>query len=119
MFYFLYFFHERPFGVALLIGGCDEHGPSLYHTDPSGTFIKYDAKATGSGSEGAQKTLEDDYSPDFTLEEAERLAMNTLKEAMEEKVSLKNVEVATITPKDGYKLHSKEQLQAAIERLGA
>ena len=45
--------------------------------------------------------------------------MNTLKEAMEEKVSLKNVEVATITLKDGYKLHSKEQLQAAIERLGA
>jgi len=29
----------RPFGVALLIGGVDETGPCLYHTDPSGTMI--------------------------------------------------------------------------------
>eukprot|EP01043_Picozoa_sp_COSAG02_P112271 COSAG02_NODE_48457_length_333_cov_1.311966_1_plen_28_part_10 len=26
----------------------------LYHTDPSGTFVRFKAKAIGSGSEGAQ-----------------------------------------------------------------
>jgi 20S proteasome subunit alpha 5 len=44
---------SRPFGVALLIAGIDENGPSLYHADPSGTYIRYEAKAIGSGSEGA------------------------------------------------------------------
>ena len=34
--------------------------------DPSGTFIQYDAKAIGSGSEGAQQALQDVYHKVFT-----------------------------------------------------
>jgi len=53
---------SRPFGVALLVAGYDEdEGYQLYHTDPSGTFLKYKAKAIGSGSEGAQTTLQEEY----------------------------------------------------------
>jgi len=29
--------------------------------DPSGTFLQYDAKAIGSGSEGAQQSLQEVY----------------------------------------------------------
>lgn len=29
--------------------------------DPSGTFIQYDAKAIGSGSEGAQQALQESF----------------------------------------------------------
>ena len=44
---------SRPFGVALLFAGCDpDHGSQLFHMDPSGTYVRYDAKAIGSGSEG-------------------------------------------------------------------
>ena len=32
-----------------------------YHTDPSGTFIRYDAKAIGSGSEAAQAELQEKW----------------------------------------------------------
>lgn len=32
-----------------------------FHTDPSGTFVKYGAKAIGSGSEGAQTALQEGY----------------------------------------------------------
>ena len=32
-----------------------------FHTDPSGTYLRYDAKAIGSGSEGAQSTLQEEY----------------------------------------------------------
>ncbi len=50
---------SRPFGVALLVAGWQEgSGPVLYHTDPSGMFVEHDAKAIGSGSEGAQTTLQ-------------------------------------------------------------
>ena len=34
---------SRPFGVALLIIGIDENGPQLFHADPSGTYVRYDA----------------------------------------------------------------------------
>lgn len=53
---------SRPFGVAILFAGCDEKGPQLFHMDPSGTSFQYDAKAIGSGSEGAQQSLEESYS---------------------------------------------------------
>ena len=71
---------SRPFGVALLIGGVDEYGPALFHTDPSGTFVRYEAKAIGAGSEGAQTSLQESYSKSMTLAEAEVLALTTLKQ---------------------------------------
>jgi 20S proteasome subunit alpha 5 len=37
---------SHPFGVALLIAGYDElDGPQLFFSDPSGTFVRYKAKA--------------------------------------------------------------------------
>lgn len=48
--------------------------------------MKYDAKAIGSGSEGAQTQLQEQFKPDLTLKEAEVLALSTLKQVMEEKV---------------------------------
>jgi len=52
---------SRPFGVAILFAGIDEKGPQLFHMDPSGTYVQYDAKAIGSGSEGAQQSLQEAY----------------------------------------------------------
>jgi len=70
---------SRPFGVALLIAGVDDTGPKLYFCDPSGTYVEYKAKAIGSGSEGAQNTLQEEYSDAITMEEAEILAVKTLR----------------------------------------
>ena len=64
----------------MLVAGVDEYGPSLNHTDPSGTFVRYEAKAIGAGSEGAQTQLQETYSKTMTLAEAEVLALNTLKQ---------------------------------------
>ncbi|KAL3639815.1 hypothetical protein CASFOL_014783 [Castilleja foliolosa] len=55
---------SRPFGVSLLIAGHDENGPSLYYTDPSGTFWQCNAKAIGSGSEGADSSLQEQFNKD-------------------------------------------------------
>ena len=46
-------------GVAILFAGLDDNGPQLYHMDPSGTYLQFDAKAIGSGSEGAQQSLQE------------------------------------------------------------
>mmetsp|Transcript_2349 Transcript_2349/g.7039 ORF Transcript_2349/g.7039 Transcript_2349/m.7039 type:complete len:243 (-) Transcript_2349:153-881(-) len=109
---------SRPFGVALLIAGVDENGPSLYHTDPSGTYVRWEAKAIGAGSEGAQTALQESYSKMMTLEEAETLALRTLKQVMEEKLDGTNVEVAAVTTKDKeFRIYSEEELASCIKRL--
>ena len=48
----------RPFGVALILAGVDKNGIGLYLTDPSGTYIGYDAVAIGAGSEQVTEHLE-------------------------------------------------------------
>ncbi|KAI7838011.1 hypothetical protein COHA_008193 [Chlorella ohadii] len=107
---------SRPFGVALLVAGWDaEGGPVLFHTDPSGTYVKYDAKAIGSGSEGAQTALQESYRKDMTLKEAEVLALSTLKQVMEEKVTATNVDIARVAPK--WHLYTPEEVEEVITRL--
>lgn len=107
---------SRPFGVALLVAGHDvDNGYQLYHTDPSGTWTAYKAKAIGSGSEGAQTTLQEEYKDDMTLKEAENLALSTLKAVMEEKVSTANVDMASVAP--NYEIYSKDRIKEIIERL--
>jgi 20S proteasome alpha/beta subunit len=71
---------SRPFGVALLIAGFDDTGPVLYHADPSGTYVSYEARAIGSGSEGAQSLLQEKYTADMSLADAEVLVMQVLKQ---------------------------------------
>ena len=109
---------SRPFGVALLIAGHDDlNGHQLFFSDPSGTFVQYKAKAIGAGSEGAQSTLAESYNEDMTLEEAEELALSTLKQVMEEKISTENVELARVTETKGYHSATAEEVGAVLERL--
>jgi 20S proteasome subunit alpha 5 len=109
---------SRPFGVALLLAGYDTmRGPQLFFSDPSGTFVQYKAKAIGAGSEGAQSNLEESYSDTMTLKEAEQLALMTLKQVMEEKISTDNIELAHVTKDGGFVILSAEQVGAALERL--
>ena len=106
---------SRPFGVALLIAGVDENGPALYLTDPSGTSVKYLAKAIGAGSEGAQAALQEKYNKSMSFEEAEKLALSVLKQVMEEKISSTNVEMAAIkTDKKIFECYTKDRIEAIL-----
>lgn len=109
---------SRPFGVALLFAGVDETGPHLYHLEPSGTFIEFEAKAIGSGSEGAQQSLQDIYHKTMTLKEASKHALTILKQVMEEKLTSTNVEMSTVNVKDKkFTLFNKEQIEEVIKDL--
>ncbi|KAI5480610.1 20S proteasome subunit alpha 5 [Pseudohyphozyma bogoriensis] len=110
---------SRPFGVALLIAGIDERGPQLYHADPSGTFMRYEAKAIGSGSEGAQSELQDSYSKSMTLKDAQVLALKVLKQVMEEKLDHNNVQLAQVLPKTGFAILKEDELKEVISRTEA
>ncbi|KAJ3723586.1 proteasome subunit alpha type 5 [Lentinula guzmanii] len=108
---------SRPFGVALLIAGIDELGPQLYHTDPSGTFVRYQAKAIGSGSEAAQAELQDKWHSKMTLQEAQTLTLRILKQVMEEKLDRHNVQLAQVTKAKGFEILDETSLKAIIDQM--
>lgn len=89
-----------------------------YHAEPSGTFYRYDAKAIGSGSEGAQAELQNEYHRSLTLAEAETLVLKTLKQVMEEKLDAKNVQLASVTKDKGFRIYNDEEMGRAVAQLG-
>mmetsp|Transcript_4524 Transcript_4524/g.603 ORF Transcript_4524/g.603 Transcript_4524/m.603 type:complete len:141 (-) Transcript_4524:31-453(-) len=91
---------SRPYGVALLVGGVDKKGPSLYQSDPSGTLLKFKAQAIGSAYENANSTLQEQWHSGLSLDEGIILSLRILKEVMEEKISSSNVEVGVISTTD-------------------
>ena len=109
---------SRPFGVALLIAGHDaDDGYQLFHAEPSGTFYRYNAKAIGSGSEGAQAELLNEWHSSLTLKEAELLVLKILKQVMEEKLDENNAQLSCITKQDGFKIYDNEKTAELIKEL--
>ncbi|KAK0187087.1 proteasome subunit alpha type 5 [Armillaria mellea] len=97
---------SRPFGVALLVAGYDELGPQLYHTDPSGTSVRQ-----------AQSELQDKWHKQMTLQEARTLTLRVLKQVMEEKLDHHNVQLAQVTPANGFEILDEAALKSAIESM--
>jgi len=109
---------SRPFGVAILFAGVDENGPSLYMIDPSGTIVKYLAVAVGAGGESAMTVLHDKYAKSMSRREAEDLAAEILKQVMEAKVDIDNIELAFVSIKDKkWAVYDTQQLQLVIDRI--
>jgi proteasome alpha subunit len=86
----------RPFGVALILAGVDKNGASLYLTDPSGTYIGYDAVAIGAGSDQVTEFLEKQYQLDVPMDDAGALAMQSIYLVSEEKTGTRHVKMAVI-----------------------
>jgi proteasome alpha subunit len=108
----------RPFGVAFLFAGVDRAGPHLVQTDPGGTYLRCKARAIGVGAQKALDVFLKDYRDDIKVDDALRLALRALKEAMEEGFSPENIELARIDvyTKD-FKILSTEEVSKLIGQL--
>jgi proteasome alpha subunit len=101
----------RPYGVALILGGVVNNTPQLYLTDPSGTYISYDAIAIGSGSDQVTDFLEKTYKDDLSLDEAATLAAAGIYLSSEDKEGTSHIRMAHIKTETGlYELVSEEQI---------
>jgi proteasome alpha subunit len=89
----------RPYGVALIIGGVDKNGGSIFTTDPSGTYLAYNAVAIGAGSDQVNDLLEKVYREDMTLDEACVLAIQAIYHVSEDKTGTKHIKIAVIDNK--------------------
>jgi proteasome alpha subunit len=101
----------RPFGVALILGGVVNNSPQIYLTDPSGTYISYDAIAIGSGSDQVTDFLEKTYNKELSLDDAAALASAAIYLSSEDKESTSHIRMAQIKTKTGlFELVSDEQI---------
>ena len=101
----------RPYGVALILGGVVNNKPELFLTDPSGTFISYDAIAIGSGSDEVTDFLEKTYKEDMSIDEASTLAVAGIQLSSDDKDNQSHIRMAHVKVADGlYELVSDEQI---------
>ncbi|QLH06704.1 archaeal proteasome endopeptidase complex subunit alpha [Nitrosopumilus ureiphilus] len=101
----------RPYGVALILGGVVNDTPQLYLTDPSGTYISYDAIAIGSGSDQVTDFLEKTYKDDLSLDDAAILSAAGIYLSSEDKEGTSHIRMAHIKTETGlYELVSDEQI---------
>jgi len=109
-----------PYYVQLLVGGVDEHGPSVYSVDAMGGATKEEEiVATGSGSPMAYGVLEDRYRKDMTEDEAIDIAIRGLKSAMKRDAgSGEGIHVVVIT-KDKYEVLGEDTLKKYLAKNGA
>jgi len=105
----------RPFGVALIIGGITQTKPELFLTDPSGTYIPYNAISIGANSDVIQDFLEKSYTSDMELDDACTLAVGAINRG-EGIDSDEHVRIAKITTdKKIFEMVSNEKIKHYAE----
>jgi proteasome beta subunit len=109
-----------PYYVQLLVGGVDEHGPSVYSVDAMGGATKEEEiVATGSGSPMAYGVLEDRFRANMPEDEAIDIAIRGLKSAMKRDAgSGEGIHVVVIT-KDKYEVLGEDALKKYLAKTNA
>jgi 20S proteasome subunit alpha 3 len=111
----------RPFGVSFLFAGWDKHyGFQLYQSDPSGNYGGWKATAIGSNNQAAQSILKTDWKPEFTLQEASRLAIKVLSKTMDStSLNSEKLEFSTLTRNNKgqvvFHLYNEKELTNLLE----
>ena len=84
--------------VSPILGGVEEEGPHIYSIDALGGTTEEDYTVTGSGSQFALGVLEQQYEEGLSLDEAETIAGNAIKTAIERDLASGNgINVAVVT----------------------
>ena len=86
----------RPFGVSILFGGVDRMGNRLFATHPSGSYRGYKAVAVGVGRETVINILKTEYHENMKLDEAIKLAIKCLVNALEAREQPTRVKISVI-----------------------
>ncbi|RDX92322.1 Proteasome subunit alpha type-7 [Mucuna pruriens] len=126
----------RPFGLSTLIVGFDPYtgAPSLYQTDPSGTFSAWKANATGRNSNSIREFLEKNFK-ETSGQETVKLAIRALLEknkrcelgqtgGVDEDIAVvesggKNIEVAVMTKEHGLRQLEEAEIDAIVAEIEA
>ena len=87
----------RPFGVSMLVAGIEEDGSiKLFVTEPYGLYFQYRAAATGEHDTEVEQILEKKWKASITVDQAVKLGIDALKEALKSDFDINNCDVAVI-----------------------
>ena len=86
----------RPIGVALIIGGIDKNGNSLFLTDPSGTYVPYNAIAIGADSDKVTEFLKKNYKEEMNLDESKELAIASINITNDDSKDIEHIKISQI-----------------------
>ena len=124
----------RPFGVAFLFAGYDEHyGFQLYQSDPSGNYSGWKATVIGANNQAGKSLLKSEYKtgeeeegsiPD--VKEALKLAVKVLNKTMDgttAAAAAEKMELYSMTVDENgscvHKILNKEEAQKVIDDVEA
>eukprot|EP00270_Netrium_digitus_P006543 TRINITY_DN19113_c0_g1_i1.p1 TRINITY_DN19113_c0_g1~~TRINITY_DN19113_c0_g1_i1.p1 ORF type:complete len:316 (-),score=95.09 TRINITY_DN19113_c0_g1_i1:124-1071(-) len=110
----------RPYGVGLLVAGCDATGPHLFQTCPSGNIFEFYAMAIGARSQAAKTYLERKFStfPGASLPELIRHALLAVKESLAEgELTSKNCAVSIVGKGTNFEILEDDALQPYIDDM--
>ncbi len=113
---------KRPYGVGLLVAGCDRDGPHLFQTCPSGNLYEYKAIAIGSRAQSAKTYLQKHFEsfPEATLETLILHALKALEGPANDKdVAVENASVAVVGIDYPFTLFEGEKLQPYLDSLNS
>lgn len=106
-----------PYLVQLMMGGYDNSGPSIYMIDLWGGLSEEKVGSTGSGSPVAYGLLENRYDPGLSEEEGLKLAVASLKSALQRDAATGNTIEAAIINKDGFKAVERNLLDEILKEI--
>lgn len=108
----------RPWGCALFFIGIDASGTQIYTTSPSGIYRSFKAYAIGTGEASAREYLIDNYKEDMPFEELINLALNSLKDSIDEEATKENIRLAYIKGETKeFHMCNKQEIEEFLTKL--
>lgn len=112
---------RRPYGVGLLIAACDQTGPHLYVTEPSGNYFEYFAMAIGSRSQTSRTYLEREFESfaESSLDELVKHAVKALAASLsgDSELDVKTAAVAVVGVDTPFKQIEGAALQRYLDEV--
>jgi 20S proteasome subunit alpha 6 len=112
---------RRPYGIGLLVAACDQTGPHLYVTEPSGNYFEYYAMAIGSRSQTSRTYLENEFEKfeQSSLDDLIKHAVKALAASLsgDSELDVKAVSVAVVGKDQAYRAIEGSALQRYLDEI--
>jgi len=109
---------SRPFGVGMLVAGCDSQGTHLYQTCPSGNYFDYHACAIGARSQPCKTYLEKHFKEftDCPRDDLIRHGLRAIKASQpDEELDVSNCTVGVVGVGEPFTVYDGERLRPLLD----